>query len=705
MQEQRFARAHHVRLPHAQHLHQQLAHLAELGEDQRLAARGVDLVEQVDQPLRLARRGGVGGALLQVMRRVVADLLEREDHPQHQPLPLEAARLAGDRREALAHDGLVQRGLLGRERAVLVLLELVGQVVDDPAVALEPAQHEGCDDPAQACGRGGVAVGLDRRRVLLREVRQAAEVAALRVVDDRPVLAEAVLDRGAAHRDAHRGLDRLGRAGLRRRRVLDVLRLVDDHRLPAQRSEPGGFAAQHAVGGQQQVGALAGELAPVAVVDRGAQRRGKPGRFLLPVGQQAGRHDHQRPAVGEHAVLLQPEQQREHLQRLAQAHVVGNHAAQAQPRVAPEPGVAALLVRPQRGLQARGRRQLDRLPQRLDQMQRRGVQADRRALVLAGQRGAQQVGAAQRGRAGQPLAQGLDLGGVEHHILAAEGDDALGLAEQALELRGRQQGVADRDPPVEAQQPLGVEQAAGAVAWGLDLHRQPRPPQPLERARQHGAHAQQTQRRQGLEQQRRQRRGRHWQGLARAGAHMPVERRVELGEQGHGLEHVQATRGPGGVGHHRSQRRRRAAAAGLVDDGHRQREAGSAGLALGRVDLQQHAQGLRAQMQPGQPLVHAAGDRALAGAAERGLAGAEEQGQQLVGAGVAPGCRGHAFVGRDAPQQGVDHRRQQRAPAPAGPAASPAPRPAPGCPPWAVGCAAAGSARGRPPARRAAQRG
>jgi hypothetical protein len=132
---------------------------------------------------------------------MVADLLQGQNHLQHQPLAPEGVRLAGDDAQAFLHHRFVERGLRRREGAVLVLLDLVRQVVDDRPVGLQPAQQEGGGDPPEALDHLLVAMRLDRNGVLLDELRQLAEIAAVGEVHDAPVLREPVLDRRAAHGD------------------------------------------------------------------------------------------------------------------------------------------------------------------------------------------------------------------------------------------------------------------------------------------------------------------------------------------------------------------------------------------------------------------------------------------------------------------------------------------------------------------------
>ena len=63
-----------------------------------------------------------------------------------------------------------------------------------------------------------------------------------------------------------------------------------------------------------------------AVIDADPQRRGEPLELAAPVADQAGQRDDHRGAI-EPAVLLLEQDVRDGLQRLAQAHVVGEHAA------------------------------------------------------------------------------------------------------------------------------------------------------------------------------------------------------------------------------------------------------------------------------------------------------------------------------------------------------------------------------------------
>ena len=100
---------------------------------------------------------------------------------------------------------------------------------------------------------------------------------------------------------------------------------------------------------------------------QGVELRCKPGELLLPVAHQRRGHDEQargpRPsgplpgasplgrASCRGVARPQPEQEIDHLHRLAQAHVVGQAGPEPEPREKPEPAHARFLIRPKRGPQ------------------------------------------------------------------------------------------------------------------------------------------------------------------------------------------------------------------------------------------------------------------------------------------------------------------------------------------------------------------
>ena len=159
------------------------------------------------------------------------------------------------------------------------------------------------------------------------------------------------------------------------------------------------------------------------------QVRGEPGRLALPVADQRHRAHQQR---GSGLRGLRGDERQE-LDRLAQAHVVGQDAAQAQVAQEGEPRKPALLVGPQRPGEARGRRHRRQPPVGLPGQQVAepavGVHADQRDLVAGAalgqsEAGQQRVGGRHRARltALQELQRGLEVRLVQLDPLAAQPD-------------------------------------------------------------------------------------------------------------------------------------------------------------------------------------------------------------------------------------------------------------------------------------------
>ena len=188
--------------------------------------------------------------------------------------------------------------------------------------------------------------------------------------------------------------------------------------------------------------------------------------------------------------------QREHLHRLAQAHVVGEARAEAEPRQERQPRDAPLLVGPQ--LRPERRRRLDRGDRLLDvageQLADPAVGVDRgdgqrNALLavglpvvgvaprerhhLAGRERAAGPAAAGPAQELQPGAQPL---GVDAHPLAPQPDQRRLRGDQLGDLLLGQLVVADRDGPAELRQLLAAQAAAGEHAVGGRAARAEREP-------------------------------------------------------------------------------------------------------------------------------------------------------------------------------------------------------------------------------------
>ena len=270
--------------------------------------------------------------------------------------------------------------------------------------------------------------------------------------------------------------------------VLDELGLVEHDRAPRPRPEGDLVDAGHGIRGDDDLRARDGGLQAApglvagAVDDHRAQRRREPGRLALPRGQHRGRgHDEHR--VVELAALVRPQHHGEHLQRLAQAHVVGEHPAEPAVPEQRQPAEAVDLVGPQGGVEPGG--QLGRLDRvEVEQRPHRAGppvgllldHAERRELLPqpgVHHRDAQRVGGLvlQRARLVDQGAQGLELGAVEGEPGAAVEDEVLVPAGDRLDERGQRHVLTrhgHRDAEVE---PVGGRAVDGVGGRHLDERR------------------------------------------------------------------------------------------------------------------------------------------------------------------------------------------------------------------------------------------
>ena len=163
-----------------------------------------------------------------------------------------------------------------------------------------------------------------------------AEVTGLDEIHDAPQIEQPVFQRRAGQRQAVLGLQLLDRLGDLRAGVLDELRLVQNRRAEGELLQLLQVAPQQGVVGDDQI-VLRNLLAQV--VPRGAafehqhlEVGREPVRFAPPVVQHGRRADDQRRLGIFRIAFLEPRQPGERLQRFAQAHVVGQNAAQLDPR-------------------------------------------------------------------------------------------------------------------------------------------------------------------------------------------------------------------------------------------------------------------------------------------------------------------------------------------------------------------------------------
>ena len=206
-----------------------------------------------------------------------------------------------------------------------------------------------------------------------------AEEAGIEKLHERPEIADVIFHGCAGEGDAIIGRDGAGRAGLFRLGVLDVLGLVENNAGPRYFLEQLKIAVQQGVTRQHQ-GMFAGlfaegpALLPIqAVVDHHGQIGREPLGFLLPVADDGHGANEQRRASGSFAIargLTPPARltigpvapdEGQGLHGFAEPHVVGETGAKAPAAQEAEPGIAALLIGPQRAAKL-GRRRKFREP-------------------------------------------------------------------------------------------------------------------------------------------------------------------------------------------------------------------------------------------------------------------------------------------------------------------------------------------------------
>ena len=215
-------------------------------------------------------------------------------------------------------------------------------------------------------GAYGIVRAVTTSRLVKRRERLArSEQAGVEKVEDGPEIAEPILHRRAAERDARARVDLLGGPRLLGAGCLDRLRFVQDGETPRHGQAARGDAQQRSVARDDEVdvGNPIRDRAPcrsALVIAEGCatmrgQRRREALDFRGPVGEQRRRRNQQAgaPRAPSRAsrVASQHQQQRQHLHRLAEAHVVGEAGAQAEAGEQMQPSHADLLIGSQRRLQ------------------------------------------------------------------------------------------------------------------------------------------------------------------------------------------------------------------------------------------------------------------------------------------------------------------------------------------------------------------
>ena len=194
---------------------------------------------------------------------------------------------------------------------------------------------------------------------------------------------------------------------------------------------------------------------------------GEPAHLGLPVAEQRGRADHERRPG--RARLPAVEVERDEGERLAEAHVVGQHGPEPERGQLGQPRQAVALVAPQLGPQPR--RRVDGLAlgggadPLAHPLQRRaddhllldGAGAVARVdLHDAGERGGQRLGRADRAQ--QALAGAARDGRVDDDPLAAQPEHRRGRGRELLHLLLRERVAVEGDLPAEGEERVGREQ-------------------------------------------------------------------------------------------------------------------------------------------------------------------------------------------------------------------------------------------------------
>ena len=224
---------------------------------------------------------GSAGQLGADQARVAGGLAEPQEG--FEDLDLGAVQLGGvlaqQRIAVVCPQLVVAAPLLGLHVAVEGLLGLLGQVLDDlllGAAEDERPQGLGQQDAVHLLERGA---GPD----VLLEDRVAAEHARVQELEDRPELAQVVLDRRAAHGQLVAAAQQPGGLGRLAVGVLDRLGLVEDRVVELEVGQLGDVGAHGAVGGDDQVVVgerLAEGVAAGAGVVEHAEPRGELGGLL-----------------------------------------------------------------------------------------------------------------------------------------------------------------------------------------------------------------------------------------------------------------------------------------------------------------------------------------------------------------------------------------------------------------------------------------
>ena len=359
---------------------------------------------------------------------------------------------------------LIERGLLRREVAEDLHLHFVRKILYHGSVRLEPPQDERRRQLPRSAARPRNRPSSEWGAETAPELGLVAEKAGVQEVHDGPQLTDVVLDRRARERDPVVGRSERAARDWRVSGILDVLRLVENDSGPRDLFQLIDIAMQERIAGDDERvarGLLDEFLAACArqsMMDEHRKLGSKTRRFLPPVADHRSGADQEHRAVD--AVGAVAFEQRESLDGLSEAHIVGQTGAQSVLSKESEPGESAHLIRPQSALKTRRWRKLfkARMTRQFPQQfadpafaARLFESSDARRRIGSAQRHADDV-AGGRGLPLPKVQRRANALGVEGQPLAVHFDERSGGFREPVQFLARVVLAADGHFPVELHQ-------------------------------------------------------------------------------------------------------------------------------------------------------------------------------------------------------------------------------------------------------------
>ncbi len=201
-------------------------HAGELREYQQAVAARDSVIDDLAEHVELA---GAALVILEEQGRITGDLSQSREQRQYLYAALtEAMRreLGGEILLRAQEPGLIYLLLFRRHIRDHLALDLVRQLLED--VLLHAPQDERHDMIAQVVHGPLILIAHDRRLIALLEFLMAQEVARHQEIEYRPELGQRILDRRTGQGEIAARLYTLDGPGVLRRRVLDMLGLIED---------------------------------------------------------------------------------------------------------------------------------------------------------------------------------------------------------------------------------------------------------------------------------------------------------------------------------------------------------------------------------------------------------------------------------------------------------------------------------------------